>query len=78
MRSSGTAEPHVPLEHELRPVAFGLTVAHRLLSLKGGHLGSLTDPRRRRCTTIPATTKQVPKDSLSWAGELPSYCQPAP
>jgi hypothetical protein len=31
-----------------------------------------------RCTTIPATTKQVPKDSLFREGDDPSYCQPAP
>lgn len=31
-----------------------------------------------RCTTIPQVTKQVPKDTRSWDGDEPSYCQPAP
>ena len=31
-----------------------------------------------RCTTIPQVTKQVPKDSVFWDGDEPSYCQPAP
>jgi hypothetical protein len=33
---------------------------------------------KRRPTTIPQVTKQVPKDSLCWEGDEPSYCQPAP
>ena len=33
---------------------------------------------KRRRTTIPQVTKQVPKDSLFWEGDEPSYCQPAP
>ena len=41
----------------------------------GRHTGRV---QNGSCTTIPQVTKQVPKDSLFWDGELPSYCQPAP